>query len=82
MRENPTVKIRLCGHTDYKGTKEYNMTLSNDRAKAAYEYLVKKGVPTNRLEYKGFGAEQPIADNKTDAGRALNRHTEILIIAK
>lgn len=82
MRENPTVKIRLCGHTDYKGTKEYNMTLSNDRAKAAYEYLVKKGVPTNRLEYKGFGAEQPIADNKTDAGRALNRRTEILIIAK
>ena len=82
MRENPTVRIKLCGHTDYKGTKEYNMTLSNDRAKAAYEYLVKKGVPTNRLEYQGFGAEQPIADNKTDAGRALNRRTEILIIGK
>jgi outer membrane protein OmpA-like peptidoglycan-associated protein len=82
MRENPTVKIRLCGHTDYKGTKEYNMTLSNDRAKAAYEYLIKKGVPPTRLEYKGFGAEQPIADNKTDEGRALNRRTEILIIAK
>ncbi len=82
MKENPTVRIKLCGHTDYKGTKEYNMTLSNDRAKAAYEYLVKKGVPTNRLEYQGFGAEQPIADNKTDAGRALNRRTEILIIGK
>lgn len=82
MRENPTVKIMLCGHTDYKGTKEYNMTLSNDRAKAAYDYLVKKGVPPTRLQYKGFGAEQPIADNKTDEGRALNRRTEILITGK
>lgn len=82
MRENPTVKIMLCGHTDYKGSKEYNMTLSDNRAKAAYDYLVKKGVPPTRLEYKGFGAEQPIADNKTDEGRALNRRTEILITAK
>lgn len=82
MRENPTVRIQLSGHTDYKGSAEYNMTLSQNRAKAAMDYLIKKGVPPQRMEYKGYGKTQPIADNTTDAGRALNRRTEILIIAK
>ena len=82
MKENPTVKIQLSGHTDYKGSHEYNMTLSNDRAKAAYNYLIQKGVPQSRMTYKGYGKTQPIADNNTDAGRALNRRTEILITAK
>lgn len=82
MKENPTVKIQLSGHTDYKGSAEYNMTLSTDRAKAALEYLAKKGVPRTRMEYKGYGKTQPIADNTTEEGRALNRRTEIMIIAK
>ena len=82
MKENPTVRIELSGHTDYKGSAEYNMTLSNERAKAAMEYLAKKGVPRDRMEYKGYGKTQPIADNSTEAGRALNRRTEIKIIAK
>lgn len=82
MKENPTVKIQLSGHTDYKGSAEYNMTLSSERAKAALEYLVKKGVPRQRMEYKGYGKTQPIADNSTEEGRALNRRTEIMIIAK
>ncbi len=82
MRENPTVRIQLSGHTDSKGSEEYNMTLSKDRAKAALEYLAKKGVPRQRMEYKGYGKTQPIADNKTEAGRATNRRTEILIIGK
>ncbi len=82
MKENPTVRIQLSGHTDSKGSAEYNMTLSNDRAKAALEYLASKGVPRQRMEYKGYGKTQPIADNKTDAGRAINRRTEILIIGK
>lgn len=82
MKENPTVKIQLSGHTDYKGSHEYNMTLSNDRAKAAYNYLIQKGVPQSRMTYKGYGKTQPVADNNTDAGRALNRRTEILITAK
>ena len=82
MKENPTVKIQLSGHTDYKGSNEYNLTLSNERAKAAYNYLVNHGVPKSRMTYKGYGKTQPIADNSTEAGRALNRRTEILIIAK
>lgn len=80
MKENPTVRIQLSGHTDYKGSPEYNMTLSTDRAKAAYEYLAQKGVPRQRMEFKGYGKTQPIADNKTEEGRAINRRTEIMII--
>jgi outer membrane protein OmpA-like peptidoglycan-associated protein len=76
------VRIQLSGHTDYKGSAEYNMTLSQNRAKAAMDYLIKKGVPPQRMEYKGYGKTQPIADNSTEAGRAQNRRTEILIIGK
>ncbi|MEE0996712.1 MAG: OmpA family protein [Paludibacteraceae bacterium] len=82
MKENPTVRIRLCGHTDGKGDHDYNVKLSENRAKAAYDYLVSKRIPKNRLEYKGFGPDQPIDTNATDKGRANNRRTEILIIGK
>ncbi len=82
LQQNPKVRIRLDGHTDIKGTQEYNMTLSENRAKAAYNYLVSKGISKNRLEYKGYGKNVPIADNTTSKGRALNRRTEIVIIGK
>ena len=82
LQQNPNVRIRLDGHTDIRGSHEYNITLSDNRAKAAYNYLVSKGVPRNRLEYKGYGKTVPIADNDTDEGRALNRRTEIVIIEK
>jgi outer membrane protein OmpA-like peptidoglycan-associated protein len=82
MKENPTVRIRLCGHTDGKGDHDYNVKLSENRAKAAYDYLVSKRIPKSRLEYKGFGPDQPIDTNATDKGRANNRRTEILIIGK
>jgi len=82
LHQNPKVRIRLDGHTDIKGSQEYNMTLSVNRAKAAYNYLISKGIAKNRLEYKGYGKNVPIADNTTDAGRALNRRTEIVIIGK
>ncbi len=82
LKQNPKVRIRLDGHTDIKGTQEYNMTLSVNRAKAAYNYLVSKGIQKNRLEYKGYGKSVPIANNSTATGRALNRRTEIVIIGK
>jgi len=82
LQQNPTVRIRLDGHTDIKGSHEYNMTLSDNRAKAAYNYLTAKGISKSRLEYRGYGKTVPIADNDTDEGRAMNRRTEIVIIGK
>ena len=56
------------------------MKLSLNRAKAVYEYLVKKGISPSRLTYKGYGYDRPIATNDTKSGRALNRRTEFKII--
>ena len=80
--QNTRVRIRLSGHTDNKGSSEYNQKLSENRAQMAYNYLITKGIPQTRLEYKGFGKDMPIADNNTESGRAQNRRTEIVIIEK
>jgi outer membrane protein OmpA-like peptidoglycan-associated protein len=78
---NPTVKIELAGHTDNQGSRLHNITLSQNRAKAVYNYLTQKGIKASRLQYKGYGQDQPIADNSTKKGRALNRRTEFKVIA-
>jgi len=77
--ENPTIKIEILGHTDNKGTAEYNKDLSERRAKAVVDYLIGKGIKAERLKYAGYGFEQPIATNDTDEGRQLNRRTEFEI---
>jgi OOP family OmpA-OmpF porin len=61
------------GHTDSVGNDDYNLKLSQRRADAVRKYLVDKGVPAARLEAKGYGEAQPVADNKTADGRAQNR---------
>ncbi|RYF80826.1 MAG: OmpA family protein, partial [Chitinophagaceae bacterium] len=63
--------------TDDVGTSESNQTLSDNRAKAVKDYLVKQGVAESRLLSTGYGEEKPVADNKTAAGRAKNRRTEM-----
>ncbi len=80
LDENPSVKIAIEGHTDNQGTAAYNKTLSNNRAKAVYQYLVDAGVEAGRLSYQGYGDTQPVATNDTEEGRALNRRTEIKIV--
>ena len=80
MNKNPTVKIELSGHTDNMGADIYNMKLSEDRAKTVVDYLIKKGIDGLRMSYHGYGATQPVADNATEEGRALNRRTELKII--
>jgi OOP family OmpA-OmpF porin len=65
------------GHTDNQGNSIDNLLLSVDRARAATNYLVEQGVKRQRLEYRGFGDTQPIADNWTAQGRARNRRIEI-----
>lgn len=77
LNRNPSVKIRIEGNTDNIGTANYNMGLSEKRAKAVMEYLVKAGIDKNRLSTIGYGFSKPIATNATDEGRALNRRVEL-----
>ncbi|MCR4826875.1 MAG: OmpA family protein [Bacteroidales bacterium] len=78
--QHNTVRIEIGGHTDNHGSEEYNDRLSENRAKAVYDYLVQKGIPVDRLTYKGYGMRMPVADNDTEEGRAANRRTEFKII--
>ncbi len=82
MEENPGVKIEIQGFTDNVGNDNANQILSDNRSKAVYNYLITKKINAARLSYKGFGKNNPIADNKTVAGRANNRRTEFIIKSK
>ena len=82
LNENPTLKIQINGHTDSVGKAADNLKLSDNRAKAVVAYLVKKNILSQRLSAKGFGATQPIAPNKTEEGKALNRRTEMKVVSQ
>lgn len=81
INEYPGTDIKVIGHTDSRGTEEYNQGLSERRAAAVKAYAVSRGVPSSRLITIGKGFAEPIADNATDEGRALNRRVEIVIVA-
>lgn len=76
LLDNETLKIQINGHTDNVGNEEDNLQLSEARAKAVYDFLINKGVSSDRLKYKGFGESQPIETNDTEEGRRNNRRTE------
>ena len=78
---NPDTNINVYGHTDSKGTEEYNKALSDRRAAAVKNYLVAKGVASSRLFTMGMGESDPKSTNATDAGRADNRRVEFAITA-
>jgi outer membrane protein OmpA-like peptidoglycan-associated protein len=80
MNENPTLRVRIEGHTDNAGNDDKNMQLSEDRANAVKDYLVSKGISEDRITAEGFGETTPIADNGTAAGRTKNRRIEIKIV--
>lgn len=82
MQDNPGLKIQIEGHTDNVGTTADNQKLSQNRAKSVVTYLNSKGVQLEKLIAKGFGASKPVADNKTDEGKAQNRRTELKVIAR
>jgi len=82
MTDTPSLKIEISGHTDNVGSASYNQKLSESRAKAVVDYLEKKGVDPSRMEFKGYGFEQPVASNKTEEGRQQNRRTEFKILGK
>jgi outer membrane protein OmpA-like peptidoglycan-associated protein/tetratricopeptide (TPR) repeat protein len=79
MNENPSLKIRIDGHTDNTGKAADNLTLSNNRARSVVSYLTSKGIAPGRLQFKGFGSTQPVADNTTETGKSLNRRTELRV---
>lgn len=72
------VNIEVAGHTDSRGSDEYNMKLSQRRVDAVRHYLVSKGIAADRLFAKGYGESQPVADNATDEGRFKNRRVELV----
>lgn len=82
LKDNPTLRIEISGHTDNAGKPAENLTLSNNRAKAVVAYLVSNGIAAQRLMAKGYGETRPAADNKTEEGRAKNRRTEMKVISK
>jgi outer membrane protein OmpA-like peptidoglycan-associated protein len=73
----PDVKVEVAGHTDAGGARARNIKLSLARAESVRAYLIMKGVPAERLVARGYGPDSPIASNKTEAGRALNRRVEL-----
>jgi outer membrane protein OmpA-like peptidoglycan-associated protein len=73
------LKLGVYGHTDNKGSNDVNAPLSQKRAESVRSYLLRKGLKQNQIEAKGYGAEKPVADNSTEAGRSKNRRVEIVL---
>lgn len=83
LKEHPEIKkILIKGHTDSVGSEQSNQILSEKRANAVREYLLKKGISADRIDAKGYGESQPIADNSTPEGKAMNRRVEFEIIER
>ncbi len=82
LLSNPKFKIEISGHTDNTGDYDDNKKLSEQRAKAVVDYLIKKNISEDRLNYNGYSSDKPIADNNTPEGREKNRRVEFQIIKK
>jgi outer membrane protein OmpA-like peptidoglycan-associated protein len=79
---NGVKRVRVEGHTDNRGVKAANQTLSEERARAVMDYLVSQGLAADRLESVGYGDSKPIAPNLTARGRELNRRVEFIVLEK
>lgn len=81
LKENQNLKIEISGYTDNVGGEKENLALSENRAKAVYDFLVNAGIAATKLSYKGYGETRPISLNDTEEGRATNRRTEFTVIS-
>ena len=81
LNANPNLRIRIAGHTDERGSDEYNMALGQRRAAAAKRYLTQRGIADNRIETVSFGEERPAATGSNESAWAQNRRDEFEIIA-
>ncbi len=79
LKDNPTLKLKIEAHTDSIGIDINNMQLSENRAKAVADYLIKKGISSERITSIGYGETRPIADNSTEKGRSQNRRVEFIL---
>jgi outer membrane protein OmpA-like peptidoglycan-associated protein len=79
LADNPTIRVRIEGHTDSRGRDAFNMRLSQARTESVREYLLAKGIAAERMDTQGFGETMSIADNRTEAGRAQNRRVDFVI---
>jgi outer membrane protein OmpA-like peptidoglycan-associated protein len=80
MKMNPKMEVMITGHTDNQGAADYNVKLSENRAASVVAYLVKAGIASARLKWKGYGDSRPAAANDTEEGRAKNRRIELVIL--
>lgn len=77
LKANPSARVQISGHTDERGSREYNMALGERRAKAAQSYLGSQGIDASRTEAVSFGEDQPAAAGHDEASWALNRRAEL-----
>lgn len=82
MKKHPTIRVEISGHTDSTGSREFNLELSRRRAESVEGYLENHGIEPNRIETRGAGPDEPIADNKSKAGKAKNRRIEFKLITE
>ena len=80
LNSNPKISIEISGHTDNTGNPQKNKTLSENRAKSVYNFLVQKGINPARLKFAGYGDTKPVAPNTTEEGKQLNRRVEVKIL--
>jgi outer membrane protein OmpA-like peptidoglycan-associated protein len=80
LNNNPTLKLKISGHTDNIGNDKNNKKLSHARARAVGNYLISQGISFTRLEIIGLGYEAPLASNDSESGRSQNRRVEFLIL--
>ena len=77
MKDNESIKITIAGHTDERGTREYNLALGQRRAEAVKDYFLLNGISSSRVSVKSYGEEQPVAYGSNEESYAKNRRAEI-----
>jgi OmpA-OmpF porin, OOP family len=82
LKDNPSIRVRIEGHTDSQGKDRYNLKLSRGRAASVRKYLIGRGIAARRMVSKGYGETRPVSDNRTAEGRSQNRRVEFVITGR